>query len=474
MQLTLESYIQKVKSNILKPEEVISHYLKKAQNAQGDYNAFIRFHEDYIKNHTIDPQSSLAWAPVAIKDNILTKWYISSCASRMLEKYVAPYSATCFTNLEKSWWVMIGKVNMDEFAMGTTNENSYFWPVTNPHGTNRVPWWSSGWLAAAVAADLCIAWLWTDTGWSVRQPAALCGVVWLKPTYGRVSRYGVQSMASSLDQVWTITKTIADAKILLSAIAWYDDKDAQSNKKADQKDREIPGQFVGKKRKIALPKQCVAKGSWIDPDVRNQIMTLVDSLRNVWWEVDEVDMPIMDYVVPIYYTLCPAEVSTNMARFDGIRFGYQDDTMKYDDLPLYYDEVRSAAFGPEVQRRILLWTYVLSSAHYEWFYLKALKARQKFITDMEKVFTQYDLILTPTSPEVAWHIGEKSDDPLKMYLADLYTIPANLAGIPAISVPIGKVQSKGELMPVGAQFMAPAWQESMLFAAGEVVEKIYG
>lgn len=468
MSLTLQSYISQVKSWSIKPQDIISQYLQKAKDTQASHNAFVRFHDDYVSNVNIDTNSFLAGAPITIKDNILMKGYISSCGSRMMEKYVAPYDATCFAKLQAAGWVVIGKANMDEYAMGSSNESSFFWPVINPHGTDRVAGGSSGGSAAAVAADLCIAALGTDTGWSVRQPAALCGVVWLKPTYGRVSRYGVQSMASSLDQVGTITKTVTDAKILLSAIAWYDPNDAQSNTKADQKDRETLGIFAGKKRKIALPTQFLGEG--LDPEIRAVFLALIDKLRTAGHQVDEVDMPILAYSVPIYYILMPAEVSTNLARFDGIRFGYQDDTMKYDDLQQYYDHVRSTAFGPEVQRRILLWTYVLSSAHYEGFYLKASQARQKLIQDMEKTFADYDLIISPTSPEVAWKIGAKGDDPLKMYLADLYTIPANLAGIPAISLPMGMVEDRGEQLPVGVQLMAPSRGEAALFAAGEMIE----
>lgn len=470
MSLTLQSYISQVKSWSIKPQDIISQYLQKAKDTQASHNAFVRFHDDYVSNVNIDTNSFLAGAPITIKDNILMKGYISSCGSRMMEKYVAPYDATCFAKLQAAGWVVIGKANMDEYAMGSSNESSFFWPVINPHGTDRVAGGSSGGSAAAVAADLCIAALGTDTGWSVRQPAALCGVVWLKPTYGRVSRYGVQSMASSLDQVGTITKTVTDAKILLSAIAWYDPNDAQSNTKADQKDRETLGIFAGKKRKIALPTQFLGEG--LDPEIRAVFLVLIDKLRTAGHQVDEVDMPILAYSVPIYYILMPAEVSTNLARFDGIRFGYQDDTMKYDDLQQYYDHVRSTAFGPEVQRRILLWTYVLSSAHYEGFYLKASQARQKLIQDMKKTFADYDLIVSPTSPEVAWKIGAKGDDPLKMYLADLYTIPANLAGIPAISIPMGMVEDNGEQLPTGVQLMAAARGESALFAAGEMIEKL--
>jgi len=468
MSLTLQSYIAQVKNGSLHPQDVIQNYIQKAQDTK--HNSYVRLHEDYATNHTLDTNTPLVGAPIAIKDNILMKGYISSCGSRMMENYVAPYDATCFAKLQAAGWVVIGKANMDEYAMGSSNESSFFWPAINPHGTDRVAGWSSGWSAAAVAADLCIAALWTDTGGSVRQPAALCGVVGLKPSYGRVSRYWVQSMASSLDQVGTITKTVADAKLLLSAIAWYDKNDAQSNSKADQKDREKPDLFVDKKRKIALPTQFLGEG--LDPKIRAVFLSLIDKLRAAWHQVDEIDMPILNYSVPIYYILMPAEVSTNLARFDGIRFGYQDDTMKYDDLQAYYDHVRSTAFGPEVQRRILLWTYVLSSAHYEGFYLKATQARQKLIQDMEKTFADYDLIISPTSPEVAWKLGSKGDDPLKMYLADLYTIPANLAGIPAISIPMGMVEDQGEQLPTGVQLMAPARWEALLFAAGEMIEKL--
>lgn len=468
MSLTLQSYISQVKNGSLDAQAVIAQYLQKAKDSQTTYNAFVRFHDEYINQVTIDTNSLLAGAPIVIKDNILMKGYISSCGSRMMEKYIAPYSATCFAKFQAAWWVVMWKANMDEYAMGSSNESSFFWPVINPHGTGRVAGGSSWWSAAAVAADLCVAALGTDTGWSVRQPAALCGVVGLKPTYGRVSRYGIQSMASSLDQVGTITKTVADAKLLLSAIAWYDKNDAQSNTKADQKDRETPDLFVDKKRKIALPTQFLGEG--LDPKIRAVFLSLVDKLRNAGHQVDEIDMPILAYSVPIYYILMPAEVSTNLARFDGIRFGYQDDTMNYEDLQAYYDHIRSTAFGPEVQRRILLWTYVLSSAHYEGFYLKATQARQKLIQDIEKTFADYDFIISPTSPEVAWKVGAKGDDPLKMYLADLYTIPANLAGIPAISIPMGMVEDQWEQLPTGVQLMAPARWEAALFAAGEVIE----
>jgi len=410
---------------------------------------------------------SLKWAAIAIKDNIMQKWEISTCGSKMLENYVAPYSATCIENLEKNWWVVIWKTNMDEFAMWSSNETSYYWPVLNPYGTDRIPWWSSGGSAVAVAKDLCIAALGTDTGWSVRQPAAMCGIVWLKPTYGRISRYGIQSMASSLDQVWTMTKTVDDAEILLKAIMWYDENDSQSNEKADnlEKSNKAINEY-----KIALPKQCFWE--WLDPKIKERILSIVEKLKGLWIQIDEIDLPVLDAGIPVYYTLMPAELSTNLSRFDGIRFWLQWNTMESKDIYEYFAKVRSEWFGEEAKRRILLWTFVLSSANYEWYYLKALKVREKMIQDLDNVFQKYDLILSPTTPEVAWKIWEKVDDPLKMYLADMYTVPANLAWLPAISIPVWTIEDKWENMPVWLHLMANKWKEDDLFVIGREVENI--
>ena len=445
-------------------QNIIEEYKNRIENSiKNKENIFLRLE----KNIDFKNSDWALWSMIiAIKDNIMTKWNISSCGSKMLENYVAPYTATCIENLQKNWWIVIWKTNMDEFAMWSTNETSFFGTPTNPFWTNRVTGGSSGWSAVAVAKDLCVAALWTDTGWSVRQPAAFCGIVWLKPTYGRISRYGVQSMASSLDQVWTFTKTIDEAEILLKAIMWFDPKDSQSDKRANEL---IKSNKKISEYKIALPKQ--AFWDWLDPKIKNKILETVEKLRSKWVQVDEIDLPILDYVVSIYYTLMPAEVSTNLSRFDGIRFGLQKNTMDYKNIQDYYSAIRSEWFWEEVKRRILLGTYILSSSNYEWYYLKAQKARQKLIQEMDNIFKKYDLILTPTTPELAWKIWKKTKDPLKMYLADIYTVPANLAWLPAISIPIGFVEDGGEQMPVWLHLIANKWQEDDLFVVGRELEK---
>ena len=463
--MNLKEYIDWVLNWKIDSQKIISDYFEKAKKSLDEKeNVYLRINNSEWK---INDDGNLKWAAIAIKDNIMQKWEISTCGSKMLENYVAPYSATCIENLEKNWWIVIWKTNMDEFAMWSSNETSYYWPVLNPYGTDRIPWGSSGGSAVAVAKDLCIAALGTDTGWSVRQPAAMCGIVWLKPTYGRISRYGVQSMASSLDQVWTMTKTVDDAEILLKAVMWFDENDSQSNEKADtlEKSNKVINEY-----KIALPKQCFWE--WLDPKIKERILSVVEKLKSLWIQIDEIDLPVLDAGIAVYYTLMPAELSTNLSRFDGIRFWHQWNTMESKDIYEYFAKVRSEWFGEEAKRRILLWTFVLSSANYEWYYLKALKVREKMIQDLDNVFQKYDLILSPTTPEVARKIWEKVDDPLKMYLADMYTVPANLAWLPAISIPVWTIEDKWENMPVWLHLMANKWKEDDLFVIGREVENI--
>lgn len=463
--MDLKEYIDWVVNWKINEQKVASEYFEKAKKSL-DWNENIYLRINSTQWTTSD--GFLKWATIAIKDNIMQKGEISTCWSKILSDYVAPYSATCIENLEKNWWVVIWKTNMDEFAMWSSNETSYYWPVLNPYWTDRIPWGSSGGSAVAVAKDLCIAALGTDTGWSVRQPAAMCGIVWLKPTYGRISRYGVQSMASSLDQVWTMTKTVDDAEILLKAVMWFDENDSQSNEKADnlEKSNKAIHEY-----KIALPKQCFWE--WLDPKIKERILSVVEKLKSLWIQIDEIDLPVLDAGIAVYYTLMPAELSTNLSRFDGIRFWHQWNTMESKDIYEYFAKVRSEWFGEEAKRRILLWTFVLSSANYEWYYLKALKVREKMIQDLDNVFQKYDLILSPTTPEVARKIWEKVDDPLKMYLADMYTVPANLAWLPAISIPVWTIEDKWENMPVWLHLMANKWKEDDLFVIGREVEKLY-
>ena len=474
MHLTLRAYIDGVTAWTLDPQTVVDFYVKKAKQENSKYNMIVRFHDEYVqKNLDILKKGPLKGAPIVLKDNFLTKWYISSCGSKMLENYVSPYSATCFELLEKNGWLMIAKGNMDEFAMGSSTETSYFGVTYNPYGTGRVPGWSSGWSAVAVASDCCLGALGTDTSWSVRQPAALCGIVGMKPTYWMVSRSGVQSMASSLDQVGVFTKTVEDAEILLRAVAGFDEKDSQSDPRADK--------FVGsvewkmksldvKKLKIALPKEVFSE--WLDPRIKELLLKKVEQLRAVWCDVQEVSLPVLSYGIPLYYSLMPAELGTNLARFDGIKFGLQNESLEHDDLSSYYQKIRSEWFGDEAKRRILLSSFVLSSANYEWYYLRAQKIREQMIQDVDTIFETYDFILGPTTPSVAWKMGERSADPIQMYLEDFYTVSANICGGPAMTVPMGMVNDAGEDMPVGIHFMAQRWEEAKLFAFGKVVENL--
>ncbi|MCX6825289.1 MAG: Asp-tRNA(Asn)/Glu-tRNA(Gln) amidotransferase subunit GatA [candidate division SR1 bacterium] len=469
MHITLKDYIS---NDTLKAQDVVNHYVDTAKKINAEYFSFVRFHDDYIKNNISEfSKRHLKAAPIGIKDIIFTQDYISSCGSKMMENYVSPYSATCIVNLEKNGGLMIGKTNMDEFAMGTSTESSYFGTTKNIYGTDRNPGGSSGGSAAAVASGACIAALGTDTGGSVRQPAACCGIVGMKPTYGMVSRYGVQAMAASLNQVGVLTQTVDDAEILLKAIAGFDPKDSQSDPRADD--------FVNSefriqnselmKFKIGVPKEALGEG--LDPQIKKLFLETVEKLRSSGIVVEDISLPMLEYSVPMYYTLMPAEISTDLARFDGIKFGLQSDSMKAETLQKYYESIRSEGFGDEVKRRILLGSFVLSSANYEGYYLKAQRAREELKAEFDATFANYDIILTPTVPEVAWKVGTRNDDPIKMYLADMYTIPANIAGLPAMSLPMGMVEDQGEMMPTGIQVMAQKRSEDKLFAFGKYLEK---
>ena len=470
MSLTLKDYIQQVEAWTLQPEVVVASYLEKAKEQNSKYNIFLSFADDYIKNNLTSLKWwALKWAPIAIKDLILTKGVTTTFGSKIAEKYIPPYNATCFEKLEQAWWCMIGKVNLDEFAMGWSNENSAYWPVVNPYWVNRVSGWSSGWSAAAVAADLCLAALWTDTGWSVRQPAFMCWIVWLKPTYGRVSRYGVSAMASSFDQVWVMTKTVYDAALMLQAITWQDVHDATIIEKNDTaswfeslKNTDI------KWKRIWYCKQFFGEG--IDPLIEKNTKDTLERAKNQWAEIVELDFPLLKYMVAVYYILMPAEVSTNLARFDGIRFWLQDDTSTFASIKDYYSTIRDKWFGTEVKRRILMWSYVLSAWFYDAYYRKAQMARAKMQQTMNSLFDKVDVILWPTSPELARKIWERTNDPLKNYLADIYTIPANIGWYPAMNVPTWFVEKDWEQFAVGIQLMAPHWKEDVLFGIGQCIE----
>jgi len=474
--LTLKEYIEKI-SNWESPSKIISEYINKAKN--DNYNAFVRINtdtEEVLKNENIDfnnideflAQTPLKWAPIWVKDNFLTKWFITSACSKILENHKSCYSSTVYKNLTKAWWIIIWKTNMDEFAMWSSTETSYFWPVKNPKDPTKIPWGSSWGSAAAVAWDLAIAALWTDTWWSIRQPASLCWVVWFKPTYWTNSRYWIIAMASSLDQAWTFTKTVEDAVILSKILASYDKNDATSVKRNDLHTwKEALKKEKIDNLKIALPKEFFQE--WIQKWVKEKILEIVDKIKQLWAKVEEVSMPLIKHAIEAYYIIMPAEVSTNLARYDWIKYGYWENTFDYKDIYEYYASIRSKGFWKEAKRRILLGSYVLSAGAYEKYYGQAQKVRKLIKNEFDKIFKDYDLIIWPTSPTTAWNLWEKVNDPLSMYLADIYTVPVNLAGLPALSLPVWN--STDTNLPVWLQIIANQFKEDKIFHLANVLEK---
>ena len=399
--------------------------------------------------------------PIAIKDIICTEGIRTTCASRILENFIPPYDATVIIRLKKAGMVMIGKTNLDEFAMGSSTENSAFFPTRNPWDLERVPGGSSGGSAAAVAAGECIGSLGTDTGGSVRQPAALCGVVGLKPTYGRVSRYGLVAFASSLDQIGPITKDVTDAALLLNIIAGYDPHDSTSvNVPVPDYTKALVPDVKG--IKLGVPKEYFIEG--MEEGVEKAVREAIAKLEEMGAEVIEISLPHTEYALPAYYLIAPAEASANLARYDGVKYGL---FLPGPDLWESYRLTRGNGFGPEVKRRIMLGTYALSAGYYDAYYLKAQKVRTLIKQDFDRAFEQVDVIVAPTSPTVAFRLGEKVDDPLKMYLSDVFTIPVNLAGICGISIPCGF--SDG--LPVGLQIMGPAFGEEIVLRVAYAYEQ---
>lgn len=407
-----------------------------------------------------EPIAPLAGIPGALKDNICTKGIKTTCASKMLANFIPPYNATVADKLADQGAVVVGKANCDEFAMGSSTENSSFFISRNPWDTDRVPGGSSGGSAAAVAAGQAIWSLGSDTGGSIRQPAAFCGNVGLKPTYGRVSRYGLVAFASSLDQIGPITRDVTDCALVLNAIAGYDAKDSTSiNIDAPDYTQALVNDV--KKLKIGLPKEYFGAG--IQPEVAAAINKAVDQLVAMGAEVREVSLPHTEYALPAYYLIAPAEASSNLARYDGVGFGHR---APGNDIIDMYKQTRSQGFGPEVKRRIMLGTYALSSGYYDAYYLKALQVRTLVKQDFDKVFAEVDVLITPTVPLTAFKIGELSD-PLTMYLQDIYTIPINLAGLPAISLPCGFAQG----LPVGMQIIGKPLAEATILQAAYAFEQ---
>ena len=405
----------------------------------------------------------LTGIPLAIKDLICTQGVRTTCGSHILENFIPPYDATVVEKLKAAGTIFLGKANMDEFAMGSSTENSSFGPTRNPWDPTRIPGGSSGGSAAAVAADECIASLGSDTGGSIRQPASCCGIVGMKPTYGRVSRYGLVAFASSLDQIGPFAKDVRDTALLLTAISGHEPRDSTSV------DIPVPDYTRALKNDVrsmvlGVPKECFIEG--IDPEVESAVREAIRILEKLGARLVEVSLPHSDYALAVYYIIAPAEASSNLARYDGVKYGFRAQGNR--DLLEMYKETRSQGFGTEVKRRIMLGTYALSAGYYEAYYRKASQVRTLIREDFQKAFSQCDVLLMPTAPTPAFHLGEKVDDPLQMYLSDIFTIPCNLAGLPGLSLPCGFSRPG---LPIGLQVLSDHFQEEKIFRVAYAFEQ---
>jgi len=451
--------------------DIAARALGLIEERNAEINAFITVCKDAalrraeeIDRLSVDAKKSmpLCGIPIAVKDNICTDGVTTTCASRMLEKFVPPYDAAVVEALKKAGAVIIGKTNMDEFAMGSATGNSFFGAARNPHDTGKIPGGSSGGSAAAVGAGVVPIALGSDTGGSIRQPCSHCGAVGLKPTYGRVSRYGLVAFASSLDQIGPMAGDVRDIGLLLSVISEPDKRDSTC---AGNRFVETPDNCTGDVSglRVGIPAEYFGEG--LSDEVRASVETVINGLKSRGASVVNITLPNVRYAIATYYIICAAEASSNLARYDGVKYGFRAQGAK--TLHGMYAATRAQGFGPEVKRRIMLGTYVLSSGYYDAYYLKAARVRTLISRDFENAFNSCDMIISPVAPTPALNIGEKSDDPLQTYLMDIYTVSANLAGIPAISVP-GPAAPNG--LPIGVQFMAPQWREDVLLRAGYAVQ----
>ena len=470
--LTVHELKEKIKNKELTITEITKAYIDRINEKEEDVQAFITILADEAmgqakeieeKVNSGEIKSEYAGIPIGIKDNMCTKGVKTTCASKLLENFVAPYNATVVENLNKENMINLGKLNMDEFAMGGSTEYSYFKKTRNPWNLNKVPGGSSGGSAAAVAAGMVPWALGSDTGGSIRQPAAFCGVVGLKPTYGLVSRYGLVAFASSLDQIGPITKDVEDCAMLLSLIAGHDEKDTTSAD-IEKKDYTKCLKNDVKGLKIGVPKEFFAEG--INPEVKEALEKAIQKYKELGAEVEECSLDVAEYALATYYIIACAEASSNLGRFDGVRYGYR--TKNYTNLKELYINSRSEGFGEEVKRRIILGTYVLSSGYYDAYYKKAQQVRTLVKNKFQENFEKYDVLLVPTSPTTAFGIGEKSNNPLEMYLADICTVPVNIAGLPGISVPCGVDKNN---MPIGMQLIGNYFSEETLLNAAYTYEK---
>jgi len=471
--ITIKEASSLIKNKELSPVELTKAFIERIETLDKNLNTYITVladsaiisaenaEKDIMNGNYSGP---LHGVPIGLKDIFVMKDVAATCGSRMLENFISPYDATVTSRIKKAGAVILGKNNMDEFAMGSSNETSFFGPVKNPWNMGKVPGGSSGGSASATAAGLCTASLGTDTGGSIRQPAALCGVTGLKPTYGRVSRYGMIAFASSLDQAGPLTKSVEDAAIILNIISGKDDYDSTSvDVEVPDFTKNLNGDIKG--MKIGIPKEYFVEG--MDKDVENSVNKAIKDIESLGAEIIEISLPHTKYAISTYYIIAPCEASSNLARYDGVRYGYR--TPDADNLRDLFFKSRSEGFGEEVKRRIMLGTYALSSGYYDAYYLKSQKVRTLIREDFKNAWEAVDVIVAPTTPETAFNIDEKTDDPIKMYLSDVLTIPCNIAGIPGLSTPCG---FSSDNLPIGLQVLGKAFDEESILRVAHAYEKI--
>ena len=471
MSLTAVELGKKIKAKEISVTEATQAYLDQIEKVENDVHSYVTIDKEGALKRAEEVQkmidagtllSPLAGVPVAIKDNMCTKGTRTTCSSKILENFVPTFTSEAVLNLEKAGAVIIGKTNMDEFAMGSTTETSYYGVTRNPWNLGHVPGGSSGGSCAAVAAGECAYALGSDTGGSIRQPSSFCGVTGIKPTYGTVSRYGLIAYGSSLDQIGPIAKDVTDCATILETIASHDVKDSTSVEREYDFTSALTDDVKG--MKIGIPRDYFGDG--LSADVKEQILNAVKVLEEKGAVVEEFDLSLVKYAIPAYYIIADAEASSNLARFDGVKYGYR--TEEYEGLHNMYKKTRSEGFGAEVKRRIMLGSFVLSSGYYDAYYLKALRTKALIKQAFDKAFAKYDMIVAPAAPTTAPELGKSLSDPMKMYLSDIYTISVNLAGLPGISIPVGK-DSKG--LPVGMQIIGDCFQEKKIIQAAYTFEQ---
>lgn len=471
LDLTAVELGKKIKAGEVSVVEATKAALDQIKEKDDLYNCYVTVDEEGALKQAEEVQKKidageltgpLAGVPVAIKDNMCTKGLLTTCSSKILENFVPTYTAEAVLNLEKAGAVILGKTNMDEFAMGSTTETSYYGVTRNPHNPEHVPGGSSGGSCAAVAANECFYALGSDTGGSIRQPSSFCGVTGIKPTYGTVSRYGLIAYGSSLDQIGPVAKDVTDCAVILEAIASHDPKDSTS---VAREDLDFTSALVDdvKGMRIGIPRDYLGEG--LDSEVKAAVLDAAKKLEAKGAIVEEFDLSLVEYAIPAYYVIASAEASSNLSRFDGVKYGYR--AKEYEGLHSMYKKSRSEGFGAEVKRRIMLGSFVLSSGYYDAYYLKALRTKALIKQAFDRAFEKYDVILGPAAPTTAPKLGESLSDPLKMYLGDIYTISVNLAGLPGMSVPAGE-DSKG--LPIGVQFIGDCFKEKNIIRAGYAFE----